>query len=181
MRQGRLDVAVPKIARQRYAQLELTAPPGPAAEQTLVLALLHLAGYHQLVAVQIDIDVLAPHTRKLDLDDIRAVVSMTSGPGNQAPSRVRPPTTDCASRSHLRIEILELAKRAPLRLTSRTFHGQSHVSSSSNSSAVVVKDCAIEAAGRLALARRFQGCDFTRRGQSRSIGTVGIRTPAGIA
>src|SRR6202035_5151996 len=73
MRQGRLDVAVPKIARQRYAQLELTDPLGAAAAQTLALALLHLAGYHQLVAVQIDIEVLAPHTRKLDPDDIRAV------------------------------------------------------------------------------------------------------------
>jgi hypothetical protein len=95
-------------------------PPGPAAEQTLALALLHLAGYHQLVAVQIDIDVLAPHTRKLDLDDIRAVGLDDVGrrqpgaiTGEAAEHRLRQPI-------HLRIEILELAKRAPLRLTSRT-------------------------------------------------------------
>src|SRR3984957_20795012 len=167
MRQGRLDVAVPKIARQHYAQLELTDPPGPAAEQTLALALLHLAGYHQLVAVQIDIDVLAPHTRKLDLDDIRAVG--LDDVGRRQPGAVTGEATEHRLRQpiHLRIEILELAKRAPLRLTSRTFHGQSHVSSSSNSSAGVVKDCPIEAAGGLALARRFQARDFTRRGQSR--------------
>src|SRR5580692_7226484 len=150
MRQGRLDVAVPKIARQHYAQLELTDPPGPAAEQTLALALLHLTGYHQLVAVQIDIDVLAPHTRKLDLDDIRAVG--LDDVGRRQPGAITGEATEHRLRQpiHLRIEILELAKRAPLRLTSRTFHGQSHVSSSSNSSA----------AGRLALARRFQARDF---------------------
>src|ERR1700738_4469813 len=73
MRHRRLDIAVPTVARQRDAKLELTDSSGPAAEQTLALALLHLTGYHQLVAVQLDIDVLAPDTRKLDLDDIRAV------------------------------------------------------------------------------------------------------------
>src|SRR3979411_22472 len=73
MRHRRLDVAVPTIARQREPELELTYSSGPAAEQTLALALLHLAGYHQLVAVQLDVDVLASHTRKLDFDDISAV------------------------------------------------------------------------------------------------------------
>src|SRR6202521_1305417 len=123
MRHRRLDVAVPPVARQRDAKLELTDPPGPAAEQTLALALLHLAGYHQLVAVQIDIDVLAPHTRKLDLDDIRAVGLDEFG--RRQPGTISGEATEHRLRQpiHLRIEILELAKRAPLGLTSRTFHG----------------------------------------------------------
>src|SRR5258708_30761272 len=141
IRHRRLDVAVPTVARQRDAKLELADSSGPAAEQTLALALLHLAGYHQLVAVQLDVDVLASHTRKLDFDDISAVG--LDDIGRRQPGTLTGEATEYRLRQpiHLRIEILELAKRAPLRLTSRTFHGQSHVSSSSNSSAVVVKDC----------------------------------------
>src|SRR5258708_13434216 len=73
IRHRRLDVAVPTVARQRDAKLELADSSGPAAEQTLALALLHLAGHHQLVAVQLDVDVLPSHTRKLRFDDINAV------------------------------------------------------------------------------------------------------------
>src|ERR1700692_821913 len=116
MRQGRLDVAVPKIARQRYAQLELTDPPGPAAEQTLALALLHLAGYHQLVAVQIDIDVLAPHTRKLDLDDIRAVGLDDVGrrqPGAVTGEATEPPTAPADPSPHRDSRTRETGATAP--------------------------------------------------------------------
>src|ERR1700756_2715021 len=125
MRHRRLDVAVPTVAWQRDAKLELTDSSGTAAEQPLALALLHFAGYQQLVAVQLDVDVLASHTGKLDLDDISAVGLDDVGrrqpgtiPGEATESRLRQPI-------HLRIEILELAKRAPLRVTSRTFQGQS--------------------------------------------------------
>ena len=41
--------------------------------------------------------------------------------------------------------------------------------------------CPVDAGGRLALSGRFQARDFTRWGHSRSVGTVGIRTSAGIA
>src|SRR5882757_7611435 len=99
IRHRRLDVAVPTVAGQRDAKLELADSSGTAAEQTLALALLHLAGYHQLVAVQLDVDVLASHTRKLDSMTYALSVSTTSAAGNQAPSPVRPPNTDCASRS----------------------------------------------------------------------------------
>src|SRR5258708_22408378 len=73
IRHRRLDVAVPTVAGQRDAKLELADSSGTAAEQTLALALLHLARYHQLVAVQLDVDVLASHTRQLDFHDISAV------------------------------------------------------------------------------------------------------------
>ena len=73
MRQRRLDVAVPKIARQRDTKLELTDASCTASEQALALALLDLAGHNQLVAVQRDIDVFAPHSRELDLNDIGAI------------------------------------------------------------------------------------------------------------
>ena len=124
MRHRRLDVAVPTVARHRDAKLELTDSSGTAAEQTLALALLYLAGYHQLVAVQLDVDVLASHTRKLDFDDISAVG--LDDVGRRQPRTITGEATEYRLRQpiHLRLEILELAKRAPLRLSSRTFHGR---------------------------------------------------------
>src|SRR5258708_16926489 len=147
IRHRRLDVAVPTVARQRDAKLELADSSGPAAEQTLALALLHLAGYHQLVAVQLDVDVLASHTRKLDFDDISAVG--LDDVGRRQPGTLTGEATEYRLRQpiHLRIEILELAKQAPLPPTTRTFHGHTHVTSPSNSSEVVVKGCPAETPG----------------------------------
>src|SRR5258708_33074469 len=96
IRHRRLDVAVPTVAGQRDAKLELADSSGPAAEQTLALALLHLAGYHQLVAAQLDVDVLASHTRKLDFDHTSAV-------GIDRPGRRQPATiTGEAAQDRLR-------------------------------------------------------------------------------
>src|SRR5689334_14047248 len=62
MRQRCLDVAVPQVVRQRDTKLVRADPSCTAAEQTLALALLDLAGHHQLVPVQRDIDVFAPYS-----------------------------------------------------------------------------------------------------------------------
>jgi hypothetical protein len=132
------------------------------AEEPFALTLLHLAHDHQFVAVQVDVDVFASHPRKLDFDGVRAVSFDDIG-------RWQPGTlTGLAAKHrlrqtiHLHMKIIEIVKRASLRLTGRSFHGQSHVSSSSHSSVVVSPTVPSKAARHLALSGRFPTGDFTR-------------------
>jgi hypothetical protein len=110
------------LARKRHAVLEAPDPTGAAAQEPLADALLDLAVDGELVVAQLDVDVLAPDSRQLGLDDpgILGLLDVDQG-------RPYLPVADIGSHAlhqlaHLLVELLEIVERlgTPLDPTRRS-------------------------------------------------------------
>ena len=109
-----LDLVLVHCPGQGDVVLEVPGPPGSAPETTPPLPFLDVAGDHQLVIAQLDVDVVAIDTRHLGLDDPGVVGLLDVGKrGPRAAVAVGRGPDGLHQASHLLLKLLELPERIP--------------------------------------------------------------------